>query len=170
MTRHCHEIPSQYISKVTLEKTINSLEVRSIGAFFDKKNENPNITFIHDRKKNVGPIRYKNTSRKIDIKGNRSKKKEKNKNSDTKNIDPGNPKKIKLFSNAIKNNLGHIKFNPLISVKRRVLKRRAIASTSKNEFVESKACAINIQKLANIKFDCPLITHIVNQCISTTVE
>ena len=170
MTRHCHEIPSQYISKVTLEKTINSLEVRSIGAFFDKKNENPNITFIHDRKKNVGPIRYKNTSRKIDIKGNRSKKKEKNKNSDTKNIDPGNPKKMRLFISTIRNNLGHKKFTPLTSVKSLVLNLRAMASTNRNELVERSAWLISIQKLANIRFDCPLITQIVNQCISTTVE
>ena len=104
------------------------------------------------------------------IRGNKSKKNEKKRNSETKNIDPGNPRKIKLFNSAIRNNLGHKKFNPLISVKRRVLKRRAIASTSKKEFVESRACAINIQKLASIKFDCPLIIHIVNQCISTTVE
>jgi hypothetical protein len=53
---------------------------------------------------------------------------------------------------------------------RRVLKRRPIASTSKNELVESRAWLINIQKLASIKADCPLITQIVSQCISTTVE
>jgi hypothetical protein len=59
---------------------------------------------------------------------------------------------------------------PLISVINRVLKRREIASTNKKEFVEIKAWLISIAKLANIRFDCPLITHIVNQCISTTVE
>ena len=85
--------------------------------------------------------------------GNKSKKKLKNKNSDTKKIDPGNPKKIKLFNNIIKKSLGHKKLIPPISVKSRVLKRRAIASTSKNEFVDNNACAIIIQKLANIRFD-----------------
>jgi len=141
-----------------------------VGALLLKKKENPNITFIHDLKKKVGPIKYKKTSRNIAISGNRSKKKEKNKNSETKNIDPGNPKKIKLFTNVIKNNFGQIKFRPLTSVNKRVLNRRAIASTSKNELVDNKAWLISMQKLASIKFDCPLITHIVNQCISTTVE
>jgi hypothetical protein len=50
------------------------------------------------------------------------------------------------------------------------LKRLFIASTKRNELVDKRAWLINIQKLANIKQDCPLITHIVNQCISTTVE
>jgi hypothetical protein len=75
----------------------------------------------------------------MDSNGKRSKKKLKNKNSETKNIDPGNPKNIRLFSSVIKNNFGHMKFIPLISVKSLVLNRRAIASTSKNEFVDSKA-------------------------------
>lgn len=70
--------------------------------------ENPNITFIHDRKKNVGPSRYRKTSRNMDSSGKRSKKKLKNKNSDTKNIEPGKPKKIKLFSKVIKKSFGHI--------------------------------------------------------------
>ena len=73
------------------------------------------------------------------ITGKRSKKKLKNKNSDTKKIDPGNPKKIKLLSNMVKNNLGHKKFIPLISVSKRVLKRLATASTNKNEFVDKRA-------------------------------
>lgn len=124
-----------------------------MGAFFAKKNENPNITFIQDLKKNVGPIKYKKTNKKIDIKGNRSKKNEKNKNSDTKKMDPGKPRNIKLLTNVIKNSFGQIKFSPLTSVKRRVLNRRAIASTNKKEFVESNAWLINIQKLASIKFD-----------------
>ena len=71
--------------------------------------------------------------------GKRSKKKEKNRNSDTKKIDPGNPKKIKLFNNVIKNNFGHKKFIPPTSVNKRVLNRRAIASTRRKEFVESNA-------------------------------
>lgn len=97
------------------------------------------MTFIHDRKKKVGPNKYKKTSKNIDSRGNRSKKKLKNKNSDTKNIDPGKPKKIKLFNKVIKKSFGHIKLRPLISVSSLVLNLRAIASTSKNEFVDSKA-------------------------------
>jgi hypothetical protein len=71
--------------------------------------------------------------------GNKLKKNEKNKNSATKNTEPGKPKKINVFSNTAKKSFGHKKFKPLISVIKRVLKRRATASTSKNEFVESKA-------------------------------
>jgi len=117
------------------------------------ENEKPNIIFIQDLKKNVGPNKYKNTSKNRVRTGNKSKKKLKNKNSETKNMDPGNPKKIRLLINTIRNNLGHIKLSPLISVIRRVLNRRAIASTSKNEFVDNRAWLINIQKLANIRFD-----------------
>lgn len=85
-------------------------------------------------------------------------------------IDPGNPKNTSKFKRLTKNNLGHKKLTPLISVMRRVLKRRAIASTKRNEFVESNAWLINIQNPDNIRDDCPLIIQIVNQCISTTVE
>ena len=87
----------------------------------------------------MGPIRYKNTSKNKASNGNRSKKNEKNKNSDIKKIEPGNPKKIKEFNKIAKNSFGHKKFIPLTSVINRVLKRLATASTSKNEFVESKA-------------------------------
>lgn len=90
-------------------------------------------------KKNVGPNKYKNINIKSVNIGKRSKKKLKNRNSETKNIDPGKPRNIKLFNNVIKNNLGHKKFNPLTSVKSRVLNRRAIASTRRNELVDSKA-------------------------------
>jgi len=102
--------------------------------------------------------------------GNKSKKKLKNKNSAIKKIEPGNPKKTNKFIKLNRNNLGHKKLTPLISVIKRVLNRRFIASTNKNELVDKRAWLINMQKLANIKQDCPLITHIVNQCISTTVE
>jgi hypothetical protein len=71
--------------------------------------------------------------------GKRSKKKLKNINSATKKIDPGKPKKIKQLTKLTKNNLGHKKLIPLISVIRRVLNRRPIASTSRNELVESNA-------------------------------
>jgi hypothetical protein len=63
----------------------------------------------------------------------------KNKISETNIIDPGNPKKIKQFNSVIKNNFGHMKLRPLISVSNLVLNRRAIASTSKNELVDNKA-------------------------------
>lgn len=111
------------------------------------------MTFIQERKKNVGPNKYKKKSIKRVNRGKRSKKKLKNKNSETKKIEPGNPKKIKLFSKVIRNNFGHKKFIPPTSVSNRVLNRLAIASTKRNEFVESNACAIIMQKLANIKFD-----------------
>jgi hypothetical protein len=86
-------------------------------------------------------------------KGNRSKINEKKSTSERKKIEPGNPKKIRVFSSIAKNNLGHKKFNPLISVINRVLNRLATASTSRNEFVESKAWLISIQKLESIRFD-----------------
>jgi hypothetical protein len=85
--------------------------------------------------------------------GNRSKKKLKNINSATKKIDPGNPKKIKQLTKLTKNSFGHKKLIPLISVIKRVLKRRPIASTNKNELVDNRAWLISIQKLANIKHD-----------------
>ena len=65
-------------------------------------------------------------------------------------------KQISIFKqliNPIRNNLGHKKFSPLISVINRVLKRLPIASTKRNEFVESKAWLISIQKLASIRAD-----------------
>jgi hypothetical protein len=139
MTRACHETPSQYISSDTLEKSNNSRLDKSTGIREDSDFENPNITFIQERKKNVGPSRYKKTSKNIESSGNKSKKKLKKRNSDTKNIEPGKPKKIKLFNKVIKKSLGHIKFKPLISVSSLVLKRRAIASTNRNEFVDKSA-------------------------------
>jgi hypothetical protein len=132
--------------------------------------EKPKRIFIQLLKKKVGTRRYSNTSKKRDNRGNRSKKKLKNKNSAIKKIVPGNPKKTKQLINAIKNNLGQRKLIPLISVISLVLNLRFIASTNKNELVERSAWLINIQKLASINADWPLITHIVSQCISTTVE
>lgn len=152
------------------KKSKDSLAVRSIGILDFRKFEKPNIAFIQDLKKNVGANKYKNINKNSDISGNKSKKKVKNRNSETKKIDPGNPKKIRVFKSIARNNLGHIKFNPLISVIKRVLNLLATASTSKNELVESKAWLIIIQKLDSIKLDWPLTIHIVSQCISTTVE
>lgn len=126
--------------------------------------------FTQDLKNIVGANKYKNTTKKTVNNGYKSKKNEKNKISATNIIDPGKPKNTKRFSKLTKKSFGHIKLTPLISVIKRVLKRLPIPSTSKNEFVDKRAWLINIQKLASIKDDCPLITHIVNQCISTTVE
>ena len=72
-------------------------------------------------------------------KGNKSIKKEKNKNSETKNIDPGKPKNINKLTNEAKKSFGQRKLSPPNSVINLVLKRLAIASTSKNELVDSKA-------------------------------
>lgn len=57
MTSACHETPSQYIINDTNENSRNSRVVRSAGTLCDKDFENPNITFIHDLKKKVGPIK-----------------------------------------------------------------------------------------------------------------
>ena len=69
--------------------------------------EKPNIIFIQDLKKNVGPSKYKKINKKIVHKGNKSKKKEKNSISETKNMEPGKPKNISIFNKTNKNNLGH---------------------------------------------------------------
>jgi hypothetical protein len=70
-----------------------------------------------------------------------------------KNIEPGNPRKIKQFIKLIKNNLGQRKFIPLISVINLVLNRLLIASTKRKELVDKRAWLISIQKLANIRQD-----------------
>lgn len=149
---------------------MNSRVERSAGKVRVNALENPNIVFSHDLKKNVGPIKYRKSSNIIANKGNRSIKKEKKRNSAIKKIEPGNPKNMRLFKRIAKNSFGVRKFTLVISVIKRVLKRLAIASTSKNELVESRAWLISIQKLANSRFELPLTTHIVSQCISITVE
>jgi hypothetical protein len=133
-------------------------------------NDKPNKIFIQLLKKKVGASKYKKGSKIKHNNGKRSKKKLKKRTSAIKKIEPGKPKKTKQFIKLAKNNFGHKKFIPLISVINRLLKRLLIASTNKKELEESSAWLINMQKLANIKADWPLITHIVNQCISTTVE
>jgi hypothetical protein len=97
------------------------------------------MAFIQVLKKNVGANKYKSIKKKRERIGNKSKKKEKNKNSAIKKIVPGNPKNIKQLSKIAKNNFGHKKFNPLISVTNRVLNLLLTASTNKNEFVERSA-------------------------------
>ena len=69
--------------------------------------ENPNMTFSHDLKKKVGPIKYKNEIRNKASRGKKSKKKEKKRNSATKKIDPGKPKKTRVFNNMDRNSFGH---------------------------------------------------------------
>ena len=101
--------------------------------------ENPNKAFIQDLKKKVGPSKYKKTNKNTVKTGNKSRKKEKKRNSETKNIDPGKPRKIKVFKSAHRKSFGHIKFIPLISVISLVLNLRAIASTKRKEFVDNKA-------------------------------
>jgi hypothetical protein len=148
----------------------SSLEDKSTGILLKRCVEKPNNAFTQDLKKKVGPNKYKKSNNvKANI-GNKSMKKEKNKNSETKKIDPGNPRNINKLTRAAKNSLGHIKFKPPNSVINRVLNLLAIASTSKKELVESSAWLMSIQKLASIRLDWPLTTQIVNQCISTTVE
>jgi len=56
-----------------------------------------------------------------------------------KKIEPGKPKKTRVFNNIVRNSLGHKKFIPLISVNNLVLYLRATASTSKNELVDNSA-------------------------------
>ena len=87
----------------------------------------------------VGVIRYRIRINHKDNNGYKSKKKLKNNISATNIIDPGKPKKINKFTKPIRKSLGHIKFKPFISVVNRVLNRRPIASTSKNELVERRA-------------------------------
>jgi len=148
----------------------SSFEDKSAGIVLWNSIDVPNNAFIHVRSTNVGASKYNNTTRNKYNAGNKSNKKVKNKISEINIIDPGKPKKTNKLTRLIKNNFGHKKLIPLISVIRRVLKRRAIASTSRNEFVESNAWLINIQKPDNISEDWPLTIQMVNQCISTTVE
>jgi len=99
----------------------------------------PNITFIQLRKKKIGPSKYNSNRSQTLSAGARSIKKLKNNVSAIKNSDPGNPKNNSKLNSMAKNNLGHKKFIPLISVISLVLKRRFTASTNKNEFVDNIA-------------------------------
>lgn len=166
----CQVIPNQNIKIINPPKTTNSFEDRSTGNVRREWVDDPNRTFIQLRKKKVGPIKYSSTINTRHNSGNRSKKKLKKRISATNITDPGNPRKIRQFTNPIKNNFGQRKFKPLTSVIKRVLNRRPMASTSRKELVDKRAWLINIQKLASIRADWPLIIQIVSQCISTTVE
>ena len=85
-------------------------------------------------------------------------------------IVPGNPRKINRLRRPREKSFGHRKFIPPTSVTSLVLNLRPIASTRRNELVESRAWLISIEKEANINADWPLRIQIVSQCISTTVE
>lgn len=151
--KDCQVIPNQNINMIRPLKTINSREFKSAGIDFKKKVEDPNIAFIQVLKKKVGANRYSRNIKNMHKRGKRSKKKLKKRISETNIIDPGNPKNTKEFNSVIRNNFGHKKLIPLTSVINRVLKRLAIASTNKNEFVDKRAWLINIQKLANMRTD-----------------
>ena len=168
--KDCQVIPNQNIKMIKPPNSNNSFKFKSTGITLLKNKDVPNKTLTQLLKKKVGPIKYRSTVKKRQTRGKRSKKKLKNKISDTNIIEPGKPKKINRFTRLTKNNFGQRKLIPLTSVISRVLKRRPIASTSKKELVESKAWLISIAKLANINGECPLSTQIANQCISTTVE
>lgn len=92
-----------------------------------------------DRKKNVGAAKYSKITRKAAKIGKMSKKNVKNKNSAIKKIEPGNPKKIKQFTKAARNSLGHKKLIPLTSVINLVLNLLLIASTKRKELVDRSA-------------------------------
>jgi hypothetical protein len=86
---------------------MNSRVDKSIGKVDTNEYEKPNITFSHDLKKKVGPIKYRNDIRKNASIGKKSRKNEKNKNSATKNMDPGKPKNTKVFSSIDRKSFGH---------------------------------------------------------------
>jgi uncharacterized membrane protein len=71
--------------------------------------------------------------------GNMSKIYEKNKNSEIKNNEPGNPKKTIIFIKLNKNNFGHKKFIADISKISLVLNLLAIESIIKKELVDNIA-------------------------------
>jgi len=118
---------------------ISSLANKSVGNRSKRCREDPKSMFTHERKNIVGASKYRRRMNQSVKSGYRSKKNEKNRISATNMIDPGNPKNTSKLSRLTKNNLGHIKLIPFTSVIKRVLKRRPILSTSKKEFVESRA-------------------------------
>lgn len=87
----------------------------------------------------MGASRYRSTIKNKVNAGYRSKKKLKKRISATNMIDPGKPRKMSKFTSATRKSLGQRKFTPLISVIKRVLNRRPIASTKRNEFVDRSA-------------------------------
>ena len=135
----CHVKPSQNIKKMIPKYKRYSLELTSSGIFLLIAVERPNRTFTQLLKKKVGPRRYKNGNKNKHKNGNKSNKKLKNKTSAIKKIEPGKPKKTKQLTRLSKNSFGQRKFIPLTSVINRVLKRRLIASTKKNELEDRSA-------------------------------
>ena len=147
-----------------------SFDDKSVGKFLWKLTDVPNKAFIHVRSTKVGANKYNKIINSKYNAGNKSNRNVKNRISDTNIIEPGKPKKTNKLIRLIKKSFGHTKLRPLTSVINRVLKRRAMASTNKNEFVDNRAWLMSIQKPDKISDDWPLMTQIVNQCISTTVE
>lgn len=135
----CHVNPSQNMKRLKPKEITNSDEFKSSGAFNSVTEERPKSVLNQFLKKNVGPRKYKIKNKNVAKIGNRSQKNKKNKTSAIKKIEPGNPKKINKLRSAAKNNLGQEKFIPLISVINRVLNRRLIISTMRNEFEERSA-------------------------------
>jgi len=135
----CHVNPNQNIKINNPAKTVNSFDDKSAGIVFSICLEEPKRTFIQLRKKKVGANKYRSTMKIRQSKGKRSKKKLKNSISETNMMDPGKPKKTNEFTSPARKSLGQRKLIPLISVISRVLKRRAIASTNKKEFVDRSA-------------------------------
>lgn len=86
---------------------MNSLVDKSAGKVEVNEYEQPNITFSQERKKKVGPIRYKNDIKKNANIGKKSKKNEKKRNSATKNIEPGKPRNTSVLRSIVRNSLGH---------------------------------------------------------------
>ena len=82
----CQVIPNQNISMIKPLKTINSLEFKSTGIDFRKKDDEPNIAFIQVLKKKVGASKYSNSMKNRQSRGNKSKKKLKNNQIYYKNI------------------------------------------------------------------------------------
>jgi hypothetical protein len=121
------------------KEIISSDEFKSVGALSKVTVDKPNRVLNQFRKKKVGPRKYRIKNNIVANTGKRSQKNKKNNTSAIKKIEPGNPKNIKRFIKATKNNLGQEKFIPLISVIKRVLKRRFIISTIKNELEERRA-------------------------------
>jgi len=139
MIKDCHDTPNQYISSGIPKNNNDSREVKSRGIVLFKVYENPNITLNHDLKKKVGTSKYNSTKSRRVINGKRSNENAKNKTSEIKNNEPGNPKKTNELTSIARKSFGHNILSPLISVIKRVLKRRVIASTNKKALVDNSA-------------------------------
>lgn len=168
--KNCHDKPNQTRRNSKPRQERSSVLERSARATRTVFREFPKRVLLQLRKKKTGPNKYRNGSNKAATKGIKSIRNAKNSISAIKKIEPGNPKKIRRFARQTRKSLGQRKLIPEISVIKRVLKRRLIASTSRNEFDDRRAWLISIQNPASKRGEFPLRKQIVNQCISTTVE